>query len=54
VKIGSTDIESAADYMNALRNVSIDRNIKIVVQRASLNDYQEMEFTVIPTDSTRK
>jgi hypothetical protein len=36
--------------MNALRNVSIDRNIKIVIKRASVNDYQEMEFTLMPTE----
>jgi serine protease Do len=50
VKIGSTDVEKSADYMNALRNVSIDRNIKIIVKRASINDYQEMEFTLMPVE----
>jgi serine protease Do len=50
VKIGSSNVDSAADYMNALRNVSIDRNIKIVIKRASINDYQEMEFTLMPTE----
>jgi serine protease Do len=50
VKIGSTDVENSADYMNALRNVSVDRNIKIVIKRASINDYQEMEFTLMPME----
>jgi serine protease Do len=51
MRIGSFDIDSATDYMNALRNVSLDKNIKIVIQRASVNDYQEMEFTVMPSQS---
>jgi serine protease Do len=50
VKIGSASVDSAAGYMNALRNVSIDKNIKIVVKRASVNDYQEMEFTLMPIE----
>jgi serine protease Do len=54
VKIGAKDVTNASDYMNALRNVSTDRNIKIVVLRASLDDYEEMEFTLMPTASTDK
>jgi serine protease Do len=51
VKFGLNTIESSADYMNALRNVSIDKSIKIIVKRASLDDYQEMEIVVMPTES---
>jgi serine protease Do len=50
IKVGSTDVSSSADYMNALRNVPIDRNIKIIIKRASINDYQEMEFTLMPDE----
>jgi hypothetical protein len=37
--------------MNALRNASTERDIKIVVQRASLDDYEEMEFMIQPSKS---
>jgi serine protease Do len=50
VKFGLNTIENSSDYMNALRNVSIDRSIKIIVKRASLDDYQEMEIMVMPTE----
>lgn len=49
VRIGTQEIRSAADYMNVLRNVSIERSINIVVQRASVNAYEEMQFTIQPT-----
>ena len=48
VQVGSQEIRSAADYMNALRNASAGRSIKIVVKRASLDEYEEMQFTVQP------
>jgi serine protease Do len=51
VQVGSQEIETAADYMNALRNASTERDIKIVVQRASLDDYEEMEFMIQPSKS---
>jgi serine protease Do len=50
VKFGFDDVEDASDYMNALRNVSVDKNITIVVKRASGDDYEEMEFTVVPIE----
>ncbi len=48
VRVGMQEIRSAADYMNALRNVPTDRSIIIVVQRASMNAYEEMQFTIQP------
>ena len=48
VRVGVQEIRSAADYMNALRNVPTDRSIIIVVQRASMNAYEEMQFTIQP------
>jgi serine protease Do len=50
VKFGFEDVENASDYMNALRNVSVEKNITIVVKRASGDDYEEMEFTVVPIE----
>lgn len=48
VRVGGQEIRTAADYMNALRNVPIDRSITIVVRRASINAYEEMQFTIQP------
>lgn len=48
VRVGTQEIRSAADYMNVLRNVSTERSINIVVQRASNNAYEEMQFTIQP------
>jgi S1-C subfamily serine protease len=50
VKFGFEDVENASDYMNALRNVSVEKNITIVVKRASGDDYEDMEFTVVPIE----
>ncbi len=49
VKIGSQEIRSASDYTNAVRNVEIGKNLQIVVQRASVDAYEEMTFTVQPS-----
>lgn len=46
VKVGSRDIKSASDYMNVLRNAQAESSINIVVQRASVDDYKEMDFVV--------
>ena len=48
VQVNSQDIRNAADYMNALRNVGADKSIKIVVKRASLDAFEEMQFMVQP------
>ncbi len=48
VQVGTQEIRSPSDYMNALRTAVIDRNLKIVVQRASGDSYEEMTFTVQP------
>lgn len=48
VKVGTQDIRSTADYMNALRNAPTDKSIKIIVQRASVDSYEEMQFMVQP------
>ena len=48
VQVGTHEIRNAADYMNALREAVIDRNLKVVVRRASVDAYEEMTFTVQP------
>lgn len=46
VRVGSQEIRSAADYMNVLRNAPAETGINIVVQRASVNAFEEMHFVV--------
>ncbi|MDE6620615.1 MAG: S1C family serine protease, partial [Lachnospiraceae bacterium] len=46
VQVGSQEIKSAADYMNVLRNAKMDSSINIVVQRESVNAYEEMHFVL--------
>lgn len=48
VRVGTQEIKNAADYMNVLRNVQTDGSINIVVQRASVNAYEEMQFVLQP------
>ncbi len=48
VQVGAQEIRSPSDYMNALRAAVIDRNLKIIVQRASGDSYEEMTFMVQP------
>ncbi|MCI8974826.1 MAG: PDZ domain-containing protein [Lachnospiraceae bacterium] len=48
VRAGTQQINSAADYMNVLRNVHVENSIDIVVQRASVNAYEEMHFMIQP------
>ena len=48
VRVGSQEIRSAADYMNVLRNAPAETGINIVVQRASVNAFEEMHFVVQP------
>lgn len=48
VRVGSQEIRSAADYMNVLRNAPGETGINIVVQRASVNAFEEMHFVVQP------
>lgn len=48
VQVGAQEIRSASDYMNALREAVIDRSLRIVVQRANADFYEEMTFMVQP------
>lgn len=48
VQVNTQEIRSAADYMNALRNADVEKSIKIVVKRASMDAFEEMQFTVQP------
>ena len=48
VQVGNHEIHSAADYMNALRESAIDKNLKVTIQRADVNSYREIAFTVQP------
>ena len=46
VRIGDKEINSAADYMNAIRGYSANQEITITVLRSAKEEYKEMEFTV--------
>ena len=48
VRAGTQQINSAADYMNVLRNVHVENSIDIVLRRASVNAYEEMHFMIQP------
>lgn len=48
VRVGFQEIRTAADYMNVLRNAPTEIGINIVVQRASVNAFEEMNFVVQP------
>jgi len=48
VQVGNQEIYNASDYMNALRDAVIDRNLKVVVRRADVDSYKELVFTVQP------
>lgn len=48
VQVDAQEIRSASDYMNALRNKDGERSIKIVVKRASMDSFEEMQFNVQP------
>lgn len=48
VQVGTQEIRSAEDYMEALLQAQIDRSLAIVVFRESLDDYQKMQFTAEP------
>lgn len=47
-EIGTQEIRNASDYMEALREASTEKNIRVVVRRASLDEYEEMQFMVQP------
>lgn len=48
VEVGAQEIRNASDYMEALREASTEKNIRVVVRRASLDEYKEMQFMVQP------
>lgn len=48
IQLDTQEIGSAAEYMNALRNASVEQSIKIVVYRANQDQYEQMEFMVQP------
>lgn len=48
VQVGSTQIHSATDYMNAVRGCTIEHDVEITILRASKDDYEQMMFTVQP------
>lgn len=48
VQVGNHDIHSAKDYMDALRESAIEKNLKVTIQRADVNSYREIAFTVQP------
>ncbi len=49
VRAGAQTIYDADDYMNSLRNASLDVPFKIIVLRASGDEYEQMQFEVLPT-----
>ena len=46
VKIGSTEITSFRDYVNAIYKSRPDDETKFTVMRQGKNGYQEMSFTI--------
>lgn len=48
VQVGNQEIHGASDYMNVLRDAVIDRNLRVVVQRADVASYKEIAFTIQP------
>ena len=48
VQVGLQEIRSASDYMETLLEAPIGKELRIVVYRESLDDYEQMEFTVQP------
>lgn len=46
IRVGDKEINSAADYMNAIRGCSSNREITITVLRSAQEEYEEMEFAV--------
>lgn len=46
VRVGDKEINNAADYMNAIRGYSANREIAITVLRSAQEEYEEMEFEV--------
>ncbi len=46
IRVGDKEINTAADYMNAIRGYSANREIKITVLRSAQEEYEEMEFVV--------
>lgn len=49
VQVGNKSIKNASDYMDAVRECKVDENVKLVIKRASKQNYQTMEITVTPT-----
>ena len=46
IRVGDKEINSAADYMNAIRGYSVSQEIAITVLRSAKEAYEEMEFVV--------
>lgn len=46
IRVGDKEINTAADYMNAVRGYSANQEISITVLRSAQDEYEEMEFTV--------
>lgn len=46
VRVGDKEINNVADYMNAIRGYSANREIAITVLRSAQEEYEEMEFEV--------
>ena len=49
VQLGTQEIRSALDYMNALRGISLEQSVEVTVRRASVDSYEEMQFVIQPT-----
>lgn len=46
IRVGDKEINTAADYMNAIRGYSANQEISITVLRSAQDEYEEMEFVV--------
>lgn len=48
VKAGAQTVYAVSDYMNVLRNASLETPLKISVLRASKDGYEKMQFEILP------
>lgn len=48
VSVGKTAVNSATEYMGAVRECEIDNETEIVILRANLNEYEEMRLVIKP------
>lgn len=53
VQVNEKSIHSASDYMNAIRNCTVNQEVLIVILRESKEEYEEMSFQVITEENNK-